>query len=261
MKRPRRVRPEDQIDLVDHLDELRSRIIVILSVLTVAMSVLFWKSGEVLHALSGPIRDADPAFSGPHGGFLATSPLDQIMTSISIAIYGGLIITLPVLTYQIYAFVLPAFDEKHHKHIKPMVWAVPALFLIGVAFGWYLVVPPAFDFLIGFNSAEFNFQPRAKDYIQFVLLTVLAMGLVFEMPMVMMTLGRLGVVSSSLMRKHWRISIVALAVLAMLLPGVDPISYIVEFIPLLVLYGLSYFLVKLVEPKAAPESPAEPNPG
>ena len=256
MRVPRRVTPDEQIDLVDHLDELRSRIIIVLAVLAVAMSVLFWKSGEILHFLSQPIRDQIPHWEG----FLVLSPLDQIMTSISIAIYGALIITLPVLTYQIYAFILPAFPEEHHKHIKPMVWSVPILFLLGVVFAWYLVVPPAFDFLINFNQEQFNVQLRAKEYIQFVLLTLLAMGIVFEMPMVMMTLGRLGVVSSALMKRHWRISIVALAVLAMLLPGVDPISYIVEFIPLLVLYGLSYFLVKLVEPKPEPTAPPEPNP-
>jgi len=253
---PRRVTPDEQIDLVDHLDELRSRIIIVLAVLAVAMSVLFWKSGEILHFLSQPIRDQIPNWQG----FLVLSPLDQIRTSISIAIYGALIITLPVLTYQIYAFILPAFPEEHHKHIKPMVWSVPILFLLGVVFAWYLVVPPAFDFLINFNQEQFNVQLRAKEYIQFVLLTLLAMGIVFEMPMVMMTLGRLGIVSSAMMKRHWRISIVALAVLAMLLPGVDPISYIVEFIPLLVLYGLSYFLVKLVEPKPEPTAPPEPNP-
>jgi len=253
---PRRVTPDEQIDLVDHLDELRSRIIIVLAVLAVAMSVLFWKSGEILHFLSQPIRDQIPHWQG----FLVLSPLDQIMTSISIAIYGALIITLPVLTYQIYAFILPAFPEEHHKHIKPMVWSVPILFLVGVVFAWYLVVPPAFDFLINFNQDQFNVQLTAQKYIQFVLLTLLAMGIVFEMPMVMMTLGRLGIVSSAMMKRHWRISIVALAVLAMLLPGVDPISYIVEFIPLLVLYGLSYFLVKLVEPKPEPTAPPEPNP-
>jgi sec-independent protein translocase protein TatC len=253
---PRRVTPDEQIDLVDHLDELRSRIIIVLAVLAVAMSVLFWKSGEILHFLSQPIRVQIPHWQG----FLVLSPLDQIMTSISIAIYGALIITLPVLTYQLYAFVLPAFPEEHHKHIKPMVWSVPILFLVGVVFAWYLVVPPAFDFLINFNQDQFNVQLRAKEYIQFVLLTLLAMGLVFEMPMVMMTLGRLGVVSSAMMKRHWRISIVALAVLAMLLPGVDPISYIVEFVPLLCLYAVSYVVVRVVERSAA-AAPAAPDVG
>ena len=150
---------------------------------------------------------------------------------------------MPIATYQLYAFVIPAFAEQHHKHLKPLVMMIPALFVCGVIFGWYLVVPPAIDFLVGYNSNAFNYQLRAKDYIQFVLLTLLAMGIVFEMPAVMLVLARLRIMSSALMRRHWRISIVVLAVVAMLLPGVDPISFIVEFIPLLVLYGLSYFIV------------------
>ena len=125
----------------------------------------------------------------------------------------------------------------------------------GVVFGWYLVVPPALDFLFNYNASAFIQLPRAKDYIQFVMLTLLAMGIVFEMPAVMLILARLRIVSSALMRRHWRVSIVVLAVLAMLLPGVDPISFIVEFIPLLALYGLSYFIVVAVERTRRTEEP------
>ena len=88
-----------------------------------------------------------------------------------------------------------------------------------MVFAWYLVVPPAIDFLVGYNDNAFDYQLRAKDYIQFVLLTLLAMGIVFEMPVVMLILARLRIMSSALMRRHWRISIVVLAVVAMLLPG------------------------------------------
>ena len=192
--------------------------------------------------------------------FLATSPLDGILTSISVAIYGGLLLTMPIATYQLYAFVIPAFAEQHHKHLKPLVMMIPALFGCGVIFGWYLVVPPTIGFLVGYNDQAFNYQLRAKDYVQFVLLTLLAMGVVFEMPAVMLVLARLRIMSSALMRRHWRASIVALAVLAMLLPGVDPISFIVEFIPLLALYGLSYFIVLGVERGRGGELPT-PNAG
>jgi sec-independent protein translocase protein TatC len=250
MARVRRVTPDEQLTLVEHLDELRSRIIVILAVLVVSMTGIFIFSDPILSYLKDPIgRDTQ---------FLQTSPLDALMTSISISIYGGLLITLPVLTYQLYSFVLPAFPEEHHRPIKIMAMFVPCLFVIGALFGWFLVVPPALDFLLNYNADQFNFLPRAKEYIQFIGLTLLAMGVVFEMPVVMMTLARVGLVTSARMRQHWRLSIVGLAVIAMLLPGVDPISYIVEFVPLLVLYGLSYFLVKLVEPKNAPQDDPEP---
>jgi sec-independent protein translocase protein TatC len=249
--RVRRVTPEEQLTLVEHLDELRSRIVVVLVVLAAAISVIFWQSEDILEYLAEPYPYKDE-------GFLTLSPLDPLMTSISIAIYGGLLVTLPVITYQVYAFVLPAFPEEHHRMIRTMSLFVPVLFVIGALFGWFLVVPPALDFLFGFNADAFTGTVRAREYIQFIGLTVLAMGIVFELPMIMMTLGRVGIVSSAMMRRHWRISIVVLAVVAMLLPGVDPISYIIEFIPLLILYGLSYFLVRLVEPRR--EETPDPSP-
>jgi len=188
-----------------------------------------------------------PSHHGHAYRFLVTNPLDGIMTSISIAIYGGLLLTMPIATYQLYAYLIPALDERHHRSLRPLVLMIPTLFIVGVVFAWYLVVPPALDFLLGFNSQAFTVQLRAKDYIQFVMLSLLAMGVVFEMPAVMLVLARLRLMSSALMRRHWRISIVVLAVVAMLLPGVDPISFIVEFIPLLALYALSYLIVRAVE--------------
>jgi sec-independent protein translocase protein TatC len=147
--RARRVKPDEQLTLVEHLDELRSRIIVVLAVLTVGIAVCFYKSEAILNFLAAPlpVEHARPPRSGLQ--FLATSPLDGILTSISIAIYSALLLTMPIATYQLYAFVIPAFAEQHHKHLKPLVMMIPALFVCGVIFGWYLVVPPAIDFLVG----------------------------------------------------------------------------------------------------------------
>jgi sec-independent protein translocase protein TatC len=254
--RARRVKPDEQLTLVEHLDELRSRIIVVLAVLTVGVAVCFYKSDAILNFLAQPL----PHEPGHPYKFLVLGPLDGLMTSISIAIYGALLLTLPIATYQLYAFVIPAFSETHHKHIKPLVLMIPVLFVLGVVFAWYLVVPPAIDFLVGFNTDSFNYQNmRAKEYVQFVMLTLLALGIVFEMPAVMLVLARLRIMSSALMRRHWRVSIVALAVVAMLLPGVDPVSFLLEFIPLLGLYGLSYFIVVAVERAQGADEP-DPEP-
>jgi Tat protein translocase TatC len=254
--RARRVKPDEQLTLVEHLDELRSRVIVVLAVLTIGVAGCFYKSDAILKFLAEPL----PHKPGETYQFLVLSPLDGLMTSISIALYGGLLLTLPVATYQLYAFVIPAFAEGHHKHIKPLAMMIPVLFVLGVIFAWYLVVPPAISFLVGFNSESFNYQNmRAKEYIQFVLLTLIALGIVFEMPAVMLILARLRLMSSALMRRHWRISIVVLAVVAMLLPGVDPISFILEFVPLLALYGLSYFIVVAVEKAQGADEP-DPEP-
>jgi sec-independent protein translocase protein TatC len=255
--RARRVKPDEQLTLVEHLDELRTRIVVVLAVLTLAVAVAFYKSGAILNFLADPL----PHHHGHSYRFLAVSPLDGILTSISISLYSGLLVVMPIASYQLYAFVIPAFAEQHHKHLRPLLLMIPGLFITGVVFAWYLVVPPAIHFLVGYNNNAFNYQLRAKDYIQFVLLTLLAMGIVFEMPVVMLILARLQIMSSALMRRHWRISIVVLAVVAMLLPGVDPISFIVEFIPLLALYGMSYFIVRGVERARGDVPEVEPSAG
>jgi sec-independent protein translocase protein TatC len=254
--RLRRVRPDDELTLVEHLDELRSRLITTLVVLAIAVAVCFWQSGAILRFLSDPL----PHHNGHPYKFLATSPLDPFLTSVSIGIYCSLLITLPVATYQLYAYVIPAFAEEYHRHIRPLVAMIPALFGLGVVFCWYLVIPPALSFLINYNSENFTVQLRAPDYIQFVVVTLAALGIVFELPVVMLILGRIGIVTSARMRRHWRISIVVLAVVAMLLPGVDPISFIVEFVPLLALYAFSYVLVRMVEPRRSGEQQAEPEP-
>jgi sec-independent protein translocase protein TatC len=257
--RARRVKPDEQLTLVEHLDELRTRIVVVLAVLTIAVAVAFYKSGAILNYLANPL----PHHHGHAYRFLATSPLDGILTSISISLYTGLLVVMPIASYQLYAFVIPAFAEQHHKHLRPLLLMIPGLFVVGVVFAWYLVVPPAIGFLIGYNNSAFNYQLRAKDYIQFILLTMLAMGIVFEMPVVMLILARLRIMSSALMRRHMRVSIVVLAVVAMLLPGVDPISFVVEFVALLTLYYFSYFIVRAVEraqgEEAAPD--VEPSAG
>ena len=188
------------------------------------------------------------------------APTEAFFNAIMISVYGGLLITLPVISYQIYAFIIPAFAHETQRSIRPLLLMVPVLFLTGVAFGWYIVVPPAIHFLTNFNSEVINYIPRASDYIRFVMLTLLAMGLVFQLPVVMMMLGRVGIVTSSFMRRRWRESIVVLAALTALLPGTDPVTMMAEFIPVLVLYGLSYFLVRAVEPKPDPAPDAAPEP-
>src|ERR671928_1447114 len=165
-RRLRRVRPDDQLTLVEHLDELRTRIIVVLVCLAVAIALVLTFSGRLLHFLTGPIH---------HKQLLQTAPGEAFLTSVSIAVYGGLLVTLPILTYQLYAFVIPAFSEQYHRMLRPLLVMIPALFVVGVVFGWYLVLPPALHFLLNYNDANFHVLLKARDYMQFVMLTLLAM--------------------------------------------------------------------------------------
>ncbi len=251
MARPRRVGPEDQLTLVEHLEELRTRLIIVLSALAIAMTGCYIENVRIYHFLQRPLDG--------HVKLVTLAPTEAFFNAIMISVYGGLLITLPVISYQIYAFIIPAFAHETQRSIRPLLLMVPVLFLTGVAFGWYIVVPPAIHFLTNFNSEVINYIPRASDYIRFVMLTLLAMGLVFQLPVVMMMLGRVGIVTSSFMRRRWRESIVVLAALTALLPGTDPVTMMAEFIPVLVLYGLSYFLVRAVEPKRQSEAAPEPS--
>jgi sec-independent protein translocase protein TatC len=238
-----RVRPDDQLTLVEHLDELRTRLIISLTALAVAMAVCYYENNRIYHLLTRPIH---------HRPLYTFSPTEAFFNAIMISVYGGLLITLPLLTYQLYAFVIPAFAEDTQRTLKPMLLMVPALFIIGVVFGWYVVIPPALSFLTGFNSHVVHYLPRASDYIRFVMYTLLAMGVVFELPVVMMMLGRVGIISSAFMRRRWREAVVVLAAVAAILPGTDPVTMTAEYVPMLILYGISYFLVRAVEPKPDP---------
>jgi sec-independent protein translocase protein TatC len=243
MARTRRVDPEEQLTLTEHLDELRSRLVITVSVLVVVIAVVFWQWREILRWLLKPASHA----VGHKVELLQTSPTDAFFTAFSLSLDIAILVTLPLLTYQIYAFVIPAFSREHHKQIRGLALMVPGLFVLGVAFGWFLVIPPALSFLLNFGGSDFTVNLRASEYLQFVTLTLLAMGIVFEMPAIMYTLAKMRIVSASLMRRTWRYAVVLLAVVAGVLPGADPISFVAEFIPLLVLYGLSYILVKAVD--------------
>ena len=187
MARPRRVDPEDQLTLTEHLDELRSRLVVSVSVLVIVIAVAFWKWEQLLHWLAKP---AQAAVAPKPLEFLQTGPTDAFFTAFSLSLDLAILVTLPLLTYQIYAFVIPAFSREHHKRIRGLALMIPVLFVLGVAFGWFLVLPPALDFLLTFGGNNFNVQLRATEYLQFITLLLIAMGVIFEMPAFMYTLAK-----------------------------------------------------------------------
>jgi sec-independent protein translocase protein TatC len=242
MARIKRARPDDELTLVEHLDELRTRLIVSISVLVVAVSAAYYENHRIYHLLTSALPKG-------HRQLYTFAPGEAFFNAITISVYAGLLISLPILSYQFYAYIIPAFSEDSQKTIRPMLLLIPGLFLIGVVFGWFIVVPAALRFLVNYNSSVVHYFPRASDYIHFVAYTELAMGIVFELPVVMMMLGRVGILRSSMMKRRWREAIVALAVIAALLPGTDPVTMTAEYLPMLGLYWISYFLVKAVEPK------------
>jgi sec-independent protein translocase protein TatC len=242
MRRIKPVRPEDQLSVVDHLDELRSRLVVAIAAFVVAFGLTTWQSDLVLAIMNAPL----PGGQQP----ITLGPAEPFVTTLKNAAYAAILLTLPVILYQVYAFVVPAFSVRERKVVAPLLLMVPVLFIAGVVFCYLVVLPPALDFLLSFNESQFNTQLRASDYYDFMTLTMLALGLGFQVPVGVLALTRLGVVSSEGLRGSRRYAIVAIAVLAALLPTLDPITLVLEMVPLLALYELSIQLARLFAPKA-----------
>jgi sec-independent protein translocase protein TatC len=242
-----RIKPidhEDQLSVVDHLDELRSRMMVALAAFLVAFGLTTWQSDVVLVIVNAPLPgDMQPITLGPAEPFI---------TTLKNAAYAAVLISLPVLLYQAYAFLVPALHPRERRVALPLLLMVPLLFVGGVVFCYVVVLPPALDFLLGFNSSQFDTQLRASDYYDFATLTMIAMGLGFQVPVGVLVLTRLGVVSVDKLRRSRRYAILAIAVIAALLPTLDPITLVLEMIPLMLLYELSVQLARVFAPAAAP---------
>lgn len=243
---------EDELSLVEHLDELRTRLIVLIVAFSAVLAVCFWKNHELLKIVNGPLPD------GKVPSTFAVS--EAFMSTLTVTAYAALIVISPLIVYQFYAFVVPAFSDDERRVATPLMLLAPLLFVAGCVFGYYLVLPPALHFLLGFNDEQFNVLLRASDYYSFFGLTVLAMGALFELPLAILIAARMGIVTSDQLRENRRYAIVIIAVLAMLLPGVDPISMLIEMVPLLLLFELSIWLtVWFGKPAVKAQSAANPN--
>lgn len=259
MQLPKRLDHGEEISLVEHLTELRQRLMVAFIALGVGFAVAFWRNADILRLFNRQL----PIDPRTHQHILPTtlSVSEPFTNSMVISAYAGLLLALPIVFYQLYAFVIPAFSQKTSKHIWPIMIIVPLLFVGGVAFGYEIVLPRAVHFLLGFNASEYNVQVRANSYYSFACMILAAMGLIFEMPAAVAALTRVGILSAALMRKHRRYAIVVLAAIAALLPGVDPVSMLLEFLPLLLLYEVSIWVARLVEIRRDRVTDEEPVPG
>jgi sec-independent protein translocase protein TatC len=226
---------DDRLTVVEHLDELRTRIVVSLTAFGVALALCFWQNHQILDWLNKPLHGKQPITFGVAEAFT---------TTLTVTAYAALVISLPVLLYQFYAYVLPAFTPGEARVARPLLLMVPLLFAGGAAFGYFLVVPAAIKFLLHFNANQFNTQIRARDYYYFVTTTLLACGAVFQMPVVILAAVRLGITNAKQLRKNRRYAILVCTVIGAALPGVDPVSMILETIPLIALFELSILLAK-----------------
>ena len=235
MPRIQRIQHDEQAALVDHLGELRARIVASLAAFGAALAICFWQNHALLDLLRTPIGDRQ---------LITLGVAEPFTTTLTISAYAAIVLALPVVLYQVYAFTIPALAPGQQRATRLLALLVPVLFLAGAAFAFLVVVPAALQFLLHFNSDQFNTQLRAKEYYSFVTLTTLAVGAVFQVPIAILALTRLRIVSIAQLRGARRYAYVACAALAAALPGVDPVSMLLETVPLIALYELSIVLAR-----------------
>jgi sec-independent protein translocase protein TatC len=304
---PRSLRPishQDRLSLVDHLDELRTRLMISGGVLLVAFVFCFWQNHALLKIINEPLKTqtrkqvlkgqgtvgqtvlaqqaiiktaedtgaAIGALAAPGSGLSAharaqLTPLaarlrqdaskvprhpsgdnpvtlgvgEPFTTTLTVTLYFALIFSLPLILYELAGFVLPALAPNEKRAVVPLLMAVPLLFVAGVLFGYFVVLPAAVRFFVNFNAGEFNVLVQASQFYSFAATILIAMGVVFQVPTLIIGATRLGLVTPRQLRKQRRYALVACAAVAAFLPG-DVITLVLETVPLYLLYEASILL-------------------
>ena len=295
---------DERLTIIEHLSELRARLVLSGAALAVLFAACLWQSRALLAVLNAPLAHlrtsasaqgsdtglpealartasafvrlahasslrppdqqaaltaarslaaASRSLAGPHSAAPITLGLGEpFSTSMIVAFAFALLIGLPLLLVQAWAFIGPAFAPVERRALRPLLYVAPALFAVGVAFAYFLVLPPAVRFLQGFNHGAFDVFVQARSYYRFELMTMLGLGLTFEIPVLLLALARAGLLSSTALRRHRRYAIVGLSVLAALLPGSDPVTTVLEMLPLIALYEGSIVVLRFKERTTKP---------
>ena len=304
---------DDRLSIVEHLTELRTRIIICVVGFSLAFGLCLWQEDRILDVVNKPLADvanakpcdetrdpleqadcwqqsqkkvneqlavtaaalADAASNDPElreqaealeqaaEAAVASAPQGSKKLPVTLGVgepltatlvaagYTALLIVLPLILWQAYAFVLPAFSPTERRVAFPLMLMVPFLFYAGVVFAYFLVLPAAVDFLQNFNDDNYDVLLQARDYNKFAVMVMGVMGLLFQLPVVILAITRMGIVTPQQLRKQRRIAILVIAVLAALLPGGDPVTMLLMMFPILVLYEGSILLAALLERRQA----------
>ncbi|HET8751505.1 MAG TPA: twin-arginine translocase subunit TatC [Gaiellaceae bacterium] len=246
---PRRLAHGEEATLVEHLEELRQRIFVSLAALLVGFAVAYGFHRHLLHWLNRYL----PAHVGKP---LTLSVAEPFLTVMKISLWAGLLLALPVILWQFWSFFAPAVEPGAERRVRAFVIFASGLLVSGVVFGYFVALPAAVHYLTNYDKAYFNIQLRAADYYSFVIMVLLAMAIVFELPVFVLALVRLGILSTTQLRKNRRIGYFVVACVGVALPGVDPVTTVIETIPLWLLFEGSIWLAVLAERRQARAAPA-----
>jgi sec-independent protein translocase protein TatC len=246
-KLPRRLSHGEEATLVEHLGELRARIVISLAAIAVGFIAAYIFHAHLVHWL----EDALPA---NHRKLTTLSPAEPFLTSMWISLYAGFLLALPVVLYQVWSFFAPAFAVHTQRVVVGLAAFAAFLGAGGLVFGYWVALPAAVHFLTNYDKSLYQIQIRAKDYLSFAAVVLFAVTIVFEVPIVILGLVRIGVLSSAKLRRNRRIGYVVMAAIAVALPGVDPVTTTFEMVPLMLLFEGSIWLSVLMERRqAAPQ--------
>jgi sec-independent protein translocase protein TatC len=237
---PRRLRHGEEATLVEHLGELRTRLVISLLAIAVAFSVVYGFHGQLLDWLNRPLPEhlRKPTTFGVAEPFI---------TSFMVSFWASLLIALPICMWQLWSFLAPAFQEHSQRLVAGFTAFAAVLLAGGIMFGYFIALPAAVHFLTNYDSNHFNIQIRARDYYSFVITVLFAVGVVFELPIFVLALARLGIVPASKLRRNRRIGYVIVAAVAVALPGIDPVTTLFEMGPLMLLFELSIWLAVFMD--------------
>jgi sec-independent protein translocase protein TatC len=236
---PRRLGHGEEATLVEHLDELRSRLIIALIAIIPIFLLTFTFHEQIMEWLTGPLPDDRK--------LVTLGVTEPFTTSVKVSLIAALAFALPVLLWQAWAFLAPAMQPHFERIVLVFVGLATLLFVGGVTFMYIVVLPRALDFLTSYDAELYDIQIRASYYYTFAAMTLLAGGLAFLMPIFVLALVRLQVLTSDQLRRNRKIAFVALLVFAILLPTVDPVSLAFEVVPLVLLFEMAIWLSVLME--------------
>ena len=237
---PRRLQYGEEATLVEHLEELRWRIIVILCALAAGAIVGFVFHGHLIDWLNRPL---------PHDRrhLFTLGVVEPFTVTITVSVYAGFLLALPVILWQVWSFFAPAFDPSIERRVLGLVGFATALGGAGLAFGYWILLPRALRYLTHYEDRHFTHLIQAKQYYAFTSTVLLGIVIVFELPMVVLGLVNIGVLTSSRLRKSRRMGYFIVAVIALGLPGPDPVTTALELLPMWALFEGSIWLAVFVE--------------
>ncbi|AFL68801.1 twin-arginine translocase subunit TatC [Sulfurospirillum barnesii] len=236
-------------ELKPHLAELRKRLGISLAVVIVMFVICFSFWQPILDWMIAPLREVLPTGSS----VIFTGVQEPFFTAMKVAFFAGFIVSLPVIFWQFWLFVAPGLYDNEKRLVIPFVLAATLMFLLGAAFCYYIVVPLAFAFLIGFGSALFTALPSIGEYVGFFTKILVGFGLSFEMPVIIFFFAKLGLVDDKGLKEFFRYAIIIIFILAAMLTPPDILSQFLMAAPLIILYGVSILVAKAVNPYVAPE--------